>query len=187
MAMQPYIRTAIRRSEGFTLIELLLVVAIIGIIASIALPGLMSARRSGNQASAVASLRAIDSAQRTYSTSCSAGAFATTLTQLGTVPATGGAAFISPDLGLADTVSKSGYIVTLAGGTDAAAGRLDACNGVVASDLATTFYATAHPETPGGTGNMYYWLGTSGTIFEDIAVIVETDGLSAAPGGTPIQ
>jgi hypothetical protein len=64
---------------------------------------------------------------------------------------------------------------------------LDACNGVVGADMSSTYYANAVPEVPGGSGTLFYWLGTNGTIFEDTAAIPETNGLSSAPGGSPIQ
>jgi type IV pilus assembly protein PilA len=52
--------------KSFTLIELMIVIAIIAIIAAIAIPNLLSARKNGNEAAAIGSLKAIVSAQTVY-------------------------------------------------------------------------------------------------------------------------
>jgi type IV pilus assembly protein PilA len=72
-----------RNDKGFSLIELLLVVAVILIIAAIAVPNFLRSRLRANEASAVASLRVINTAAVTYSLTYPDVGFPAQLTILG--------------------------------------------------------------------------------------------------------
>jgi len=108
--------------RGFTLIELLIVVAIISIIAAIAVPGLLRSRMTGNETSAITSLKAMTVGQVQYSTTCGNGGYATSLPVLFAAPGGVGEGYISPDLGQSATPIKSGYNFALVPGAGAGAG-----------------------------------------------------------------
>ena len=115
-------RRKMRKQKGFSLIELLIVVAIILIIAAIAIPNLLRSRMAANEASAVGSIRTINTAEVTYSAAYPDIGFTGTLSNLtGPSSTCSGAGATSANACLIDNVlgggTKSGYTFTLSGGT----------------------------------------------------------------------
>ena len=134
-----------------------LAVPFAGVVAAIAVPGLLRARMSGNETSAIGSLRAIHSAQVAYHSAC--GGFAPDLPSLSRPTE-----YLAADFTTGQTVTKSGYTITLARLSDAAevSNDLRGCEGAV-----NAFVAIAAPVTPGSTGTRYFATNTSGTIYQD--------------------
>ena len=155
-----------RKQKGFSLIELLIVVAIILIIAAIAIPNLMRARISANESSAAGTVRTINTAEVSYSTTYQQLGYADTLAKLGganpCTPATDGskACLIDNTLALATAAAtaKSGYYYTLA------------------ASSTVGYTINADPANPGSSGVKHFYSDATGVIrFNTTAAAAATD------------
>jgi type IV pilus assembly protein PilA len=130
------------KQKGFSLIELLIVVAIILIIAAISIPNLLRARIAANESSAVSSVRTVNTAQITYSSSYATVGFAGALSSLGGTtcapPGSTGACLIDTQLA---SGTKSGYTFSLGGSSGTPNG---------------SYQIIASPITPNQSGVRYF-------------------------------
>lgn len=162
-----------QRPSGFTLVELLVVTAIVGVIAAIATPLLLAARASGNEASAIGSIRAINSAQTTYAAVCGGGRYSASLNTLVAEE------FLSPDMGFNP---KAGYNFALAVGLAAVAGPNDCVGDVTYTD----FYASGVPISA-NSGTRGFAMNAAGTVWQDASGAAPTEPFAAAGTVSTIQ
>jgi type IV pilus assembly protein PilA len=162
-----------KKQKGFSLIELLIVVAIILIIAAIAIPNLLRSRIAANEASAVGSLRTLNTSEITYNSTYPNVGFTCSLSALGP-PSSSSTSASSTAAGLIDSNlsggNKSGY--TFTPGT---------CNTPSGSSIVVDYHWKADPQAPGTTGQRYFCTDVSGVIKYHTS-----SSSTCLTGGTPI-
>ncbi len=154
------VRTARRTEEGFTLIELLIVMSIMLILMTLAVPQLLKLKKTGNQTSAINSVRTIGQAELQYNSAYPANGFSCSLTALGGDPKSGAptpqaAQLLTPDLAAGH---KAGYTFAITN-----------CQKVTVNnqDMITSFEITAVPDAVGKTGDNGYCSDENNAIRQD--------------------
>jgi prepilin-type N-terminal cleavage/methylation domain-containing protein len=168
------------RHTGFTIIELLLVVTLIGIVSAIAVPLLGRAKGAAYEASTIGSLRAINSAEALFASTCGGGYFAPTIPSLATKPPGSKAPFIDPGF-TANTFVRQNYTIRFTAGAVAAASPAT-CNGLAKGKAVSTYFVAADLVLTTTGMSRYFGVNASGVIFQSTKrVPVTQSGVPPAP------
>jgi hypothetical protein len=159
---EPRAVARLRSERGFTLVDMLFVIGLIGLLSTLAVPGLTRARGAAHSSSALASLRMINSAELSYAISCGLGFYSPTLPPLGVPPPASTTPFLQPELSSAASVNRSGYQFRLFG--TALAGAPASCNGVAAGQGSPGYKAAADPLE--STNMKYFATNSSGLLYQ---------------------
>jgi prepilin-type N-terminal cleavage/methylation domain-containing protein len=144
-----------RSRAGFTLLEMLIVITVIGILAAITAPFLMAAKSAANEASAIGSLRTVNTAQAAFHGTCGSGTYSPTFAHL----VTGG--YAGPDL---DLTPKSGFGYRMTPALGGRPGAVDCTGAATQGD----YYASAVPLS-GNTGRRGFATNQLATIWQNMA------------------
>jgi hypothetical protein len=160
---EPRAVARLRSERGFTLIDMLFVIGLIGLLSTLAIPGLTRARGAAQASSALANLRLVNSAQLSFAITCGLGFYAPDLPTLGSPPVGSSVAFLPADMAAAAVVNRSGYQFEMVG--TAAANAPDACNGLGAGLAAPGYKVRADPlDAP---LVRYFGTNSSGLMYEN--------------------
>ncbi len=167
-----------KKQKGFSLIELLIVVAIILIIAAIAIPNLMRSRLAANEASAVSSMRTINTAEVTFNSTYGIG--------YGTL-----SALSTPLAGCPTATSAAACLIDINLGTGTKAGySFNAVPSVGAGTTASpyvSFNSTGVPVSPGHSGQSDFCSDESGVIRRDPSGAAGVVAACSTSGLNPLQ
>ncbi len=176
----------IRRDAGFTLIDMLFVIALIGLLASLAIPGLMRARGAAQATSAIGTLRVINSAELTFALTCGLGFYSPDFPTLGIAPPGATDPFLPPEMTGGFTFNKSGYAFSLAGtplGTAPAT-----CNGIGAGGASPGYAIIADTVDPTIANPRFFGTNSDGLIYQASTSLAATMPEFGSPvGAVPIQ
>jgi len=174
----------VRKAEGFALIDLIFVCGIIGLLCSIALPRLLLAQQSAGAASAIGSMRTINSAQLTFALTCGNGLYAPDLPTLGTAPPGSHEPFITSGLSTAAVINKAGYTIQMTAAPYA--GAPASCNGLGGGSAGQGFVAAADPNTGGNF--RFFATNANNIIYEDVSSLYASmPEIGVPPSGAPIR
>lgn len=171
--------------SGFTLIDIMFVVALIGLLSSLALPALLKAKNAAHSASAIGTVRLVSGAQMSYALSCGLGFFAPDLPTLGVPPAGYTDTFLPPELTTAAVVRHNSYDFSLF--ATPLSGTPPTCNGLGGSATSPTYVFIADPIDPVGNPR-FFGLNADGVIYEDRTTFSGTMPEAGSPtSGAPLN
>jgi hypothetical protein len=174
-----------RGESGFTLIDLLFVIALIGLLSTLAIPGLMRARGAAQSASALGTIKVVNSAQLSFAITCGLGFYSPDFQTLGVRPPASVEAFLASEMSGGPTFVKSGYLFSMAG--TGLPGAPPSCNGLPAGAAASGYAVVGDPLD---TSPPARFLGSNadGTVYEHTATLSAIMPETGAPAqGAPIH
>ena len=172
--------------KGFTLIDLLFVVALIGLLSTLAIPGLMRARGAAQSASALGTLRLVNSSQLSYAIACGLGFYSPDFVTLTVRPPLAGDPFLAPEIATGVTFVKSGYNFSMAGTPNP--GAPATCNGLAAGAASPGYAVVADQLDAPPLVGRFFGTNADGVIYEHNASLVAIMPESGAPAqGLPLK